>query len=268
MSGVRETVTMAPFPQHKPSEIQSWGTQWGDGERTTSHIFLEKIKCVMVRDGHVYLNMWKQGWKVKTAVKWLTNTLVGCHARQLWRRPHGTEHLRAWSRGAHGTLHVLEIWSHIYKEACSQKCEIDQNCAFETRYALLTLWPDTLGRPAWARAQLSHLPSCWVVSTPVLGLWDGCHEVARGRSWLVGIDDWVRHCAHTGHSLHILVGQVCLTLLFALGQSDVQRLCGHDASVHLGHGFGGLLWGGEADKAESFAAATFQHDLRVTELNT
>lgn len=39
----------------------------------------------------------------------LTNTLVGCHTRQLRGRPHGTEHLRARSRGAHGTLHVLEI---------------------------------------------------------------------------------------------------------------------------------------------------------------
>lgn len=130
-----------------------------------------------------------------------------------------------------------------------------------------TLWPDTLGGPAWARAQLSHLASSRVVSSPVLSLGDGCHEVARGGRRLVGIDDGVGDRAHAGHPLHVLVGQVCLALLFALGQSHVQRLGGHDASVHLCHGFGGLLRGGEADETKAFAAAAFQHDLRVTGLN-
>lgn len=131
------------------------------------------------------------------------------------------------------------------------------------RGEILTLWPDTLGGPAWARAELGHLPSSWIVSSTVLGLRYGCHEVARGRGWLVGIDDWVWHRTHTGHALHVLVGQVGLTLLFALGQGHIQGLGGYNASIHFCHRFGGLLWGREADKAEAFASPTLHHDLRA-----
>lgn len=126
---------------------------------------------------------------------------------------------------------------------------------------LLTLWPDTLGGPARARPELGHLSSR-VVSSTVLGLRHGCHEVARGRSRLVGINDWVWHCPHAGHALHVLVGQVGLAFLFALGQGHVQWLSGHDAPIHFCNRFSGLLWGREADEAEAFAAATFHHDLR------
>ena len=99
------------------------------------------------------------------------------------------------------------------------------------------------------------------LSRRVSHLGDGGHEVARGRGWLVGVEHGVGDCADSGHPLHVLVGEVGLALLLALGQSHIQRLGGHDAPVHLSDGLGGLLRGGEAHKAKALAAATFHHHL-------
>ena len=89
----------------------------------------------------------------------------------------------------------------------------------------------------------------------------GGHEVATGGLELV--DDGVgRQGPHAGDALHVLVGEVGLALLFALGQGHIEGLGAHDAAVHLGHGLGGLLRGGEADEAEPLGAALLQHDLK------
>lgn len=98
------------------------------------------------------------------------------------------------------------------------------------------------------RLRLSHLRHGW-------------HEVATGGLELV--DDGVsRHGPHAGNALHVLVGEVGLALLFALGESHVERFGADDASVHLRHRLGGLFGGGEADKAEALGATLLQHHLR------
>lgn len=125
---------------------------------------------------------------------------------------------------------------------------------------LFTLWSDTLGGPAWAWSQLSQLIG-GVVGSAVLSLWDGGHEVTRGRGRLVRVEDWVGYGPDGGHPLHVLVGEVSLPLLFPLSQRHVQRLGGHDTAVHLRHGLGGLLRRGEAHKAEPLAATALHHHL-------
>lgn len=79
------------------------------------------------------------------------------------------------------------------------------------------------------------------------------HEVATGGLELIN-NSISRHGSHSSDTLHILVGEVGLALLFALGESHVEGFGADDASVHLSHGFGGLLRGGEADKAKTFGA--------------
>ena len=106
---------------------------------------------------------------------------------------------------------------------------------------LLTLRSHPLGGPPRAGPDLGHLTGGGVVGGTVGGLRDGGHEVARGRRGLVGVDDWVGHGAHTGHALHVLVGEVRLPLLLALGQRHIEGLGGHNAAVHLRHRLGGLL---------------------------
>lgn len=92
-------------------------------------------------------------------------------------------------------------------------------------------------------------------------LWHSWHEVAAGGLEL--IDDSVsRHGSHSSDALHVLVGQVGFALLLALGESHVEGLGAHDASVHLGHGLGGLLRGREANEAEALGAALLEHHLR------
>ena len=87
------------------------------------------------------------------------------------------------------------------------------------------------------------------------------HEVTTGGLELV--DDGVGgQGPHAGDALHVLVGEVGLALLFALGQGHVEGLGAHDAPVHLRHSLGGLLRRGEADEAESLGAALLQHDLK------
>lgn len=87
------------------------------------------------------------------------------------------------------------------------------------------------------------------------------HEVAWGWGRLVWVEHRVGHSTDCGHPLHVLVGEVGLTLLLALGQGHVQRLCGNNTSIHLRHSLGGLLGGREAHKAKALAAATFHHHL-------
>ena len=93
----------------------------------------------------------------------------------------------------------------------------------------------------------SHLWHCW-------------HEVSAGGLEL--IDDGISgHGSHACNTLHVLVGEVGLALLFALSQSHVERFGANDPAVHLGHSLGGFFRGGEANKAEAFGAALLQHHL-------
>lgn len=91
-------------------------------------------------------------------------------------------------------------------------------------------------------------------------LWHSWHEVATGRLELV--DDGIGwHRPHAGDALHVLIGEVGLALLLALGQGHVEGFGAHDAAVHLCHGFSGLLRGGEADESEALGASFLQHHL-------
>ena len=100
--------------------------------------------------------------------------------------------------------------------------------------------------------------ACWGTEAH---LGHGWHEVATGRLELV--DDGIgRHGPHASDALHVLIGEVGLALLLALGQSHVEGLGAHDAAVHLRHGLGGLLWGGEADEAEALGASLLEHHLQ------
>ena len=67
--------------------------------------------------------------------------------------------------------------------------------------------------------------------------------------------------ARGGQALHVLRGQVVLAVLLALSERHVERLGAHDAAVHVGDGFGGLLRRAEADEAEALGAAVLDHDL-------
>lgn len=93
-------------------------------------------------------------------------------------------------------------------------------------------------------------------------LWHSWHEVATGGLEL--IDDGVSwHGSHAGDTLHVLVGQVGFALLFALSKSNIEGFGANDSSVHLSHSLGGLLGGGEADKAEALGATLLQHHLKI-----
>lgn len=97
--------------------------------------------------------------------------------------------------------------------------------------------------------------------TAVSYLWDSWHEIATGGLEL--IDDGIsRHGSHASDALHVLVGEVGLALFFSLSESYVEGLRADDTTVHLSHGFGGLLRRGEADKAEALRATLLQHDLK------
>lgn len=85
-------------------------------------------------------------------------------------------------------------------------------------------------------------------------LWHSGHEVATGGLELIN-DGIGGHGSHAGDALHVLVGEVGFALLFALGKSHIEGLRANDTPVHLGHGFGGLLGGGEADKPKALGAA-------------
>lgn len=90
---------------------------------------------------------------------------------------------------------------------------------------------------------------------------DSGHEVAAGGLEL--IDDGIgRHGSHASDTLHVLVGEMGFALFFPLSESDVEGLRADDAAVHLSHGLGGLLGGGEADKSEALRATLLQHDLK------
>ncbi len=92
-------------------------------------------------------------------------------------------------------------------------------------------------------------------------LWNSGHEVSGRRSRLVGVEDRVGHGSDGGHPLHVLTGEMRLALLLPLSQSHVQRLGGHDTTVHLRHGLGGFFRRREADEAEAPTAAAFHHHL-------
>lgn len=96
-------------------------------------------------------------------------------------------------------------------------------------------------------------------------LWYRRHEIARGGSRLVGVEDRVGHSTDSRHPLHVLVGEMSLTFLFALSQSHIQRFGGNNAAVHLCHSFSGFFWGGEAHKPKAFAAPALHHHLQQKE---
>lgn len=68
--------------------------------------------------------------------------------------------------------------------------------------------------------------------------------------WLVGREGLEAHAC--GNTLHVLLLKMRLAFVFALRQSDVERLRRDDAPVHLRDSFGGLLRAREANEAETF----------------
>lgn len=99
----------------------------------------------------------------------------------------------------------------------------------------------------------------------VTDLWNSSHEVSRRWRGLVGVEDGVWNGSDAGHPLHVLAGEVSLTLLLPLGQSHVQRFGGDDAAVHFCHGLRGLFRRREAHKPEAFASAALHHNLNKTQ---
>lgn len=92
-------------------------------------------------------------------------------------------------------------------------------------------------------------------------LWDSWHEIAAGGLELV--DDGIGwHGSHASDTLHVLVGEVGFALFFPLSEGYVEGLGANDTTVHLCHGFGGLLRRGEADEPEALRASLLQHDLK------
>ena len=69
--------------------------------------------------------------------------------------------------------------------------------------------------------------------------------------------------SHARDSLNVLLSQMGLAILLALGQGHVERFGHNNTSIHLSHGLGGLLGAGKADKSKSFAATLFVHHLEV-----
>lgn len=99
--------------------------------------------------------------------------------------------------------------------------------------------------PSWLASQVCHL---WSVES----LWWVCqcwHEIAAGTAL---VDD-VTILLHTNiiNAIHVLSSQMSFTILFALGQCNVQWFCAADSTVHFGHRFGGFLWIGETNETES-----------------
>lgn len=101
----------------------------------------------------------------------------------------------------------------------------------------------------------------------VAGLRAGPHLGHSGQEVVGGLLEGAQEGAtqgpHSGKTLHVLVSQDGLPLLFALSQGHVKRLGADDAPVHLCHGLRRLFWRGKTHKAKPFAVATLCHHLKA-----
>ncbi len=66
---------------------------------------------------------------------------------------------------------------------------------------------------------------------------------------------------HGGQTLHVLRGQVCLTILLTLRQRHIQRFVVQQFVVHFSDTFGGVFGLGETHEAETFRSTVlvFHH---------
>merc|ERR1719318_51587 len=112
-------------------------------------------------------------------------------------------------------------------------------------------WDCLLLGPSWLGSDLGR-------GEESLGLGHGGHEVSPHPHLLHATH--LLH-AHACHALDVLTGQVCFTVLLPLSQGHVERL-GHDnAAIHLSHGLGSFLGGGEAHEPKSLRATLLVHHL-------
>ena len=70
---------------------------------------------------------------------------------------------------------------------------------------------------------------------------------------------------HGCHALHVLRCQVGTTVLLTLSESHVQGFWYNDSAIHLSDSFRCLLWGAEANEAETFRSPSLAHDLKINE---
>lgn len=114
------------------------------------------------------------------------------------------------------------------------------------------LW--LLRSPSWCGTNRSDLRS-----KEAIWLWDGRHKVPTGISWEEGLSHLLH--AHICHALHVLRCQVCLTVLLALCQGNVQWLASADATIHFSDSLGSFFGRWETHETESLGATIFQHDF-------